>query len=257
MEELTQYLTRGTDLTLWVFAGLCAISFVGSVIAASLGLGGGLLVLATMATVLPPTVLIPLHGVVQFGSNAGRAVIMARHVLYAIMPAFLLGTLLGAAVGGLTFQALPVWALQLVLGLFVLWATWAPKFRSSRPGPAKFFGVGAVGAFTTMFVGGTGPLIAPFVSAACGERQQVVSTHAFLMSLQHGFKVVAFGLIGFAFGPYIPLLVGLLVFGFLGTLVGRQVLNRLPEPVFRRGLQVVLTILAGKLLYDSFTGFFA
>jgi len=257
LDSLTQILTQGTDLTLWVFAGLCAISFVGSFIAASLGLGGGMLVLATMATVLPPMVLIPLHGVVQLGSNAGRAVIMARHVLYSIVPAFLIGSVLGAAIGGWTFQALPIWALQLVLALFVFWATWAPKFRSSRPGPAKFFGVGAVGAFTTMFVGGTGPLIAPFVSAACDERQQVVSTHAFLMSLQHGFKVIAFGLIGFAFGPYIPLLVGLLVFGFLGTLVGRMVLDRLPEPVFRRGLQAVLTVLACKLLYDSWTGYFA
>lgn len=255
MDGAIQVLTQGTDLTLWVFAGLCAISFIGSFIAASLGLGGGMLVLATMATVLPPIVLIPLHGVVQLGSNAGRAIIMARHVLYAIMPAFLVGTILGAAIGGWTFQALPIWALQLVLALFVLYATWAPKFRSSMPGPAKFFGVGAVGAFTTMFVGGTGPLIAPFVNAACGERQQVVATHAFLMSLQHGFKVVAFGMIGFAFGPYIPLLVGLLLFGFLDTLVGRRVLDRLPEPVFRRGLQVILTVLAGKLLYDAGRGY--
>jgi len=257
LDQLTTLLTQGTDLTLWVFAGLCAISFVGSFIAASLGLGGGMLVLATMATVLPPVVLIPLHGVVQLGSNAGRAVIMSRHVLYGIVPAFLIGTILGAGIGGWTFQALPIWALKLALALFVLWATWAPKFRSSRPGPGKFFGVGAVGAFTTMFVGGTGPLIAPFVNAACGERQQVVATHAFLMTLQHGFKVVAFGLIGFAFGPYVPLLAGLLAFGFLGTLVGRRVLDTLPERVFRRGLQGVLTVLAGKLLYDAVRGYFA
>jgi len=257
LEEFSQFLTQGTDLTLWVFAGLCAISFVGSFITAALGLGGGILVLATMATALPPVVLIPLHGVVQLGSNAGRALIMARHVLYAIVPAFLVGTVLGAAVGGWTVLALPIWALKLVLALFVLWATWAPKFRSSRPGPAKFLAVGAVGAFTTMFVGGTGPLIAPFVSAACNERQQVVSTHAFLMSLQHLFKVIAFGLLGVAFGPYIPLLVGLLVFGFLGTVAGRGVLVKLSEPVFRRGLQIVLTVLACKLLYDSWTGFFA
>ena len=102
-----------------------------------------------------------------------------------------------------------------------------------------------------MFVGATGPLIAPFVSAACDERQQVVSTHAMLMSVQHGVKVVAFGILGFAFGPYVPLLIGLLAFGFLGTFAGARVLARLPEHIFRIGLRAILTLLAARLLYDS------
>ena len=255
LDSIDQFLTQGTELTLLVFAGLCLLSFVGSLIAASLGLGGGLLVLATMTLVLPPAVLIPIHGVVQIGSNGFRALIMPRHVKYAIVPAFMVGTLIGAAVGGKMVVSLDVWVLQAVLGLFVLYATWAPKFRSSDPGPAKFFGVGVVGGFGTMFVGGTGPLVAPFVNAACGERQQVVATHATLMTFQHLFKVIAFGLLGFAFGPYIPLLVGLLLFGALGTLAGRNILNRLPEHVFRIGLRTILTLLATRLLYEAAVGY--
>ncbi len=255
MDAITQYLTQGTELTLLVFAGLCLLSFIGSLIAAALGLGGGLLVLATMTLVLPPAVLIPIHGVVQIGSNGFRAFIMRQHVKYAIIPAFMVGTLIGAAIGGKMVVSLEVWVLQAVLGFFVLYATWAPKFRSSSPGPLKFFGVGTFGGFATMFVGGTGPLVAPFVNAACGERQEVVATHASLMTFQHLFKVIAFGVLGFAFGPYIPLLVGLLVFGALGTLVGRNILNRLPEHVFRIGLQSILTLLGARLLYEAATGF--
>lgn len=251
MDSIAGYLTQGTDLTLLIFAGLCVLSFVGSLIAASLGLGGGLLVLATMTLVLPPAVLIPIHGVVQLGSNGFRTAIMLRHVKYTLIPAFLVGTLIGSAIGGKTFVALETWVLQAVLGVFVLYATWAPKFRSSNPGPAKFFGVGVAGGFATMFIGGSGPLVAPFVNAACDERQQVVATHASLMTFQHLFKVVAFGVLGFAFGPYVPLLVGLLAFGALGTLAGRHILNRLPEHVFRIGLQTILTLLALRLLYQA------
>lgn len=69
--------------------------------------------------------------------------------------------------------------------------------------------------------------------------------------IQHGSKVVAFSFIGFAFGPYITLLVGLLAFGLLGTYVGRMVLNRLPEEIFRIGLRIILTLLALRLLYDA------
>jgi len=251
LESVLNLLIQGTELSLWGFAGLCGISFVGSLIAAALGLGGGLLVLATMTLVLSPTVLIPIHGIVQIGSNGFRAVLMRREILYRIAPAFLVGTLIGSYIGGQTVFALQTWVLQLILGLFVLYATWAPGFRSSNPGPAKFFGCGVVGGFVTMFIGGSGPLVAPFVYAACPTRQQVVATHATLMTFQHLFKVIVFGVLGFAFGPYIPLLVGLLLFGAIGTYAGRAVLNRLPEKVFRVGLRFILTLLAIRLLYAA------
>ncbi|MDX1484816.1 MAG: TSUP family transporter [Alphaproteobacteria bacterium] len=248
-------LVQDTGLTAWAFFGLCAISFVGSFIAAALGLGGGILVLAVMALVLPPTVLIPVHGVVQLGSNLGRAILLARQVLYAVVPAFVLGAAIGAGFGAHLVLTLPLWLLLSLLALFVLYGTWSRGFRSTRPGKRKFFAVGAVSSFVTMFVGATGPLIAPFVSAACDERRQVVATHAMLMSIQHGLKVVAFGVVGFAFGPYLPLLVGLLAFGFLGTYAGGRVLAKLPEEVFRLGLRIVLTLLALRLLFDAVMAF--
>ncbi|MEK9683186.1 MAG: sulfite exporter TauE/SafE family protein [Rhodospirillaceae bacterium] len=256
MEFITEALTGGTALSLLGFAGLCGVSFVGSFIAAALGLGGGLLVLATMTLVLPPSVLIPIHGIVQVGSNGFRIWLMRKEALYSIAPAFVIGTLVGAWVGGKTVFALETWVLQLILGLFVLYATWAPGFSSSKPGPFKFLGVGIAGGFATMFVGGTGPLVAPFVKAACGNRQQVVSTHALLMTFQHFFKVIAFGVLGFAFGPYIPLLVGLIGFGMVGTWVGRAVLDKLPERVFRIGLNSILTLLALRLLYAAASSYF-
>jgi uncharacterized protein len=251
MEWLVGLMTDGTGLSTLSFAVLCLVSFIGSFIAAALGLGGGILVLATMAVLLPPTVLIPIHGVVQLGSNCGRALLMARHVLYQFLPAFMIGAIIGAAIGAKMVFALPKWILLGILGIFVLYATWAPGFKARKPGQLTFGIVGTLSTFASMFIGGSGPLIAPFVNAASETRQQVVATHAMLMTLQHGFKVVAFGIVGFAFGPYIPLLIGLLVFGFIGTYVGKLVLNRLPEEVFRNGLKAVLTVLALKLLYDA------
>jgi uncharacterized membrane protein YfcA len=257
VETIIAFLIEGTNLTIAGFAALCGISFIGSFIAASLGLGGGLLVLAAMTLFLSPTVLIPIHAVVQIGSNGFRAFLMRRDILYSVIPAFVIGTLIGSYIGGKTLFALEIWVLQAILGVFVLYATWAPKFKSSNPGPAKFFGCGVFGGFATMFVGGTGPLVAPFVNAACKERQQVVSTHASLMTFQHLFKVILFGVLGFSFGPYIPLLVGLVGFGVCGTIVGKRVLDKLPEKVFRIGLQTILTLLAARLLYAAVTTYFA
>lgn len=248
MDRSVEFLLGGTGLDIWSFVLLCGVSFLGSFTTAALGLGGGLLVLATMTLFFPPAVLIPVHGVVQLGSNVGRAALMFRNVLRDILPVFLFGTILGAVIGVNLVVTLPIPLLQLILAAFILYSTWAPKFQASKPGKATFFGVGAVGAFITMFVGATGPLVMPFASAACAERQEVVATHATLMSIQHSLKLISFGVLGFAFGPYIPLLVGLIVFGFVGTYIGKHVLNRLPERVFRIALKTIVTVIALRLL---------
>ena len=238
----------------WVFLGLCGASYLGSLIAGSVGLGGGILVLATMAVALPPAVLIPVHAVVQLGSNMGRAALLIRHTAFGIVPAFAVGTVIGTAVGANLFVVLPVWSLQFVLAAFVLYATWAPKFQTQTPGRGKFFGVGVVSGFVTLFVGGSAPFVAPFVRSATDERRQFIGTLAMLMILQHGAKIVAVGALGFAFAPYVPMLVGLVGCGFAGTLTGRLLLNRLSERVFGAALKLVLTLLAARLLFAAVGG---
>ena len=47
------------------------------------------------------------------------------------------------------------------------------------------------------------------------------------------------------------MIVGLLVFGFAGTYIGKLALNRLPESVFQMGLKTVLTIISAHLLYEA------
>ena len=251
MDPIWAFFLDGTELEAWSFVLLCGISFLGSFITAALGIGGGMLMIAAMALFMTPAVLIPLHGAVQLGSNAGRAALMARNALTALVPPFLIGAIVGAVIGGHLVIALPVPLLKTILATFIVYAVWAPKFQARKPGKKTFFAVGAVSTFTTMFVGATGPLIAPFVIAASTTRQQIVATHATLMTMQHALKIGAFGFLGFAFGAYVPLLICLVCFGFVGTYLGKFALNRLPENVFRIGLKVILTIIAVRLLYDA------
>ena len=253
MGSLIDLLLTGTDLESWSFVLLCGVSFLGAFITVALGLGGGILVLATMALVLTPTVLIPVHGVVQLGSNMGRFVLLARHSFFGILPAFLIGTLLGAVIGGHLVFALPIPLLQLILARFILYSTRAPRFKASNPRKKTFFSVGVASTIATMFIGATGPLGMPFAAASSPVRQRVVATHAMLMTVQHGLKLVTFGVLGFAFGPYIPLLAGLLAFGFVGTYLGKLALNKLPEKAFRISLKTILTFMSIYLLYEAAT----
>lgn len=230
---------------------LVGTSFVTSMLTGALGLGGGLMMLAVIAAVLPPTVVIPVHGVVQIGSNLGRAVLMRGHVARDLLVPFAVGTLIGAPLGALVVTELPTDLLRLILGLFVLWTVWGPKLRASRVPPRAFVLIGGVTSFVTMFLGATGPFIAAFVNPERLGRHGTVATHAACMTAQHGLKVAAFTALGFAFLPWLPLLVAMVALGFVGTMTGRRFLDRLPEASFARGFRLVLTLLALKLLWDG------
>lgn len=230
-----------------LMASAAATSFV----TAAMGAGGGVLLLAVMAVLVPPAALIPVHGVVQTGSNVGRLIVMWRHVRAAPLAAFGLGSLAGAALGGLIAVDLPPAWVQAGLGLFILYAVWGPKPDLGRTG--LWLG-GAVSSFLTMFFGATGPFVATIVKRLELDRLTHVGTFSACMCLQHGIKVAAFGVLGFAFAPWLPLIAAMIAGGFAGTLLGRQVLVRLPDRRFHRLLDILLTLLAARLLWVAIAG---
>lgn len=235
-----------------VGAALMGISFLGSFITAAFGIGGGVVVLAVLATLLPPAALIPVHGVVQFGSNAGRTLIMRAHIDRAVLGVFLIGTLAGVILGGLLVVELPPAIVQIAVGAFILWTIFfkPPGFirRSAMI-------AGGFSSFLTMFFGATGPFVASYLRTHGFAKMIHVATHAACMTAQHGLKIVAFGLLGFAFGPYIPLIAGMIGFGFLGTLAGRHVLMKIDEKIFNLALKSILILLALRLIWAGATSF--
>ena len=53
-----------------------------------------------------------------------------------------------------------------------------------------------------MIVGATGPLMSVILAQIlANDRKALVATHAAAMTVQHGLKIVVFGLAGFAFRP--------------------------------------------------------
>ncbi len=237
------------------FAGLLiAVSFLTSALTAAFGIGGGLALLAVMATGLPVATLIPVHGVVQFGSNAGRALVQRRHIDWRLTAIFCAGGLAGAIVGARTVTALPDAPMKVAIGVFVLFMVWGPKPRSVGASDWAVALGGAVGGALTMFFGATGPFTAAVLNARNLTRHVQVATFSVCMTVQHVVKVAAFGLLGFAFGPWALLIGAMIATGFLGTLAGSHLLARLPEAAFKRGLKALLTLLALQLMWVGVRG---
>ena len=241
------------ELSMLSAAGLVVLSFITSMLTAAVGIGGGLLMLTVMVSFLPPIIVLPVHGVIQLGSNGGRLAVMRQHVDWRIWGFFAIGSILGVILAGQVFINLSLEVLRALLGLFVLYAVWTPKLRPSNIALKGYTLVGIGTTFITMFVGATGPLVSSFLSPEKLGRERVVATLAACMTAQHGLKGIAFGVLGFYFQPWIPVIVIMIATGFLGTLLGRRILKKLPERLFSRLFRIVLTLLAGRLLYLAIT----
>lgn len=227
---------------------LLGVSFAASFITVAFGIGGGAVMLAVLATLLPAAAIVPVHGLVQVGSNAGRAALLLRYMRLDLLGPFALGAVFGIAVGGSVVVQLSAGWIQVGVGSFILWSVFArPPAFLRRSG----FVTGAISSFLTMFFGGTGPFVATYVKAQELERHAYVATHAMFMTLQHLLKTLAFAYLGFAFATWAGLIVLLIGFGVLGTLAGKLVLARIDERRFRLALNAILTVLALRLVYSG------
>ncbi len=231
----------------WAAVAAIVGAFCAAALTAAFGIGGGLALLAIMSAVFPAQAVIPIHGVAQIGSNAGRFILQMKDTVWPIVLWFAAGGVLGALAGGRLAVEMPVWALRGGVGVFILYTVWGPSLKGFSPGPVSFFSTGAVGSFLTMFFGATGPIAATMLSVTKLDRLKIVATHAACMVAQHGLKILIFGALGFAYGEWIWLLAAILGFGFAGTWIGTRFLRRMPEALFRQGFKWVLTIIAAYL----------
>jgi len=232
---------------------LVALSFVTSLITATFSLGGGTLMVAVLALVFPPGIVVPLHGAIQLGSNAGRAVVQRAHIQWRYVRWIALGAVLGTIVGGQFATLLPERFFTALIGVFVLVTTWLPQPKVVGRSPVIQFVGGAVISALSMLVGATGPLVAVFLKGIA-DRRQLVATHAMLMTFQNAFKVVVFVALGFAFSSYLPLIAAMILAGFGGTALGSRLLVRVPESAFRWGFRIILTLVALDLLRGALLG---
>lgn len=239
------------DLSAWGAIALILAAFLTAALTAAMGIGGGVVLLAVMTQIVPISILIPVHGVVQVGANSSRALVQARHTRWELIGWFVSGCVIGAVVGGRMFVALPEDVILLTVGLFILWSVWGslPPIRGS--GRLILVTVGAIASVLTMFVGASGPFVVAMFRQFDLNRTALVGTHATAMTLQHALKVVVFGFLGFAFGEWLPMLAVMVVCTFLGTAAGTLLLHRLPEEHFRTGLNIILTLIAVELVGEA------
>ena len=240
------------DFAAW--AQLGALALVTSALTAVLGLGGGIVLFAVMLLWLEPLVAVPLHAAIQIVANGSRTLIQREHVAWPLVARYAVPLLPAGVLGLALAQVLPTAALEVAIGVFVLVATWSPRWILLGFDPARlaasgrFWLMGGVIGFLNPAVGATGPLQGPFFIGLGFPRQGVVGTFAACQTLGHAAKLALFGAAGFAFLPHLVPLAALGAIVVVGTWAGSLLLERVNERAFGWLYRGVLTAVALQLV---------
>jgi uncharacterized membrane protein YfcA len=240
-----------------MIVALTIAALVTSIISGILGMGGGILLLATLLSFLPHGQAIPVHAGVQIVSNSTRALALLRHVDWGVVGRFTTGAVPGMAAGYLLLRWLgqpdasePY--LKMLVGIYVLGAAFWPageKARESGAARREFGRMGFVAGVAALTVGAVGPLIAPLFARHDYVKERLVATKAMCQMVTHVCKLPAFYLLEtIPAGLFLQLMVVMSAAAIVGTLIGRQLLKRVSETMFRRAYRVLLVLTGAKVL---------
>ena len=227
---------------------LIAMSFFTSAFTGVFGIGGGVLLLSFMPGLIPAAAIIPVHGFVQLFSNSTRVLFAWRSVHYELVWPYLVGGIFGAWLGSKVIWSINAQYIPAIVGGFILLTAWMPKKIFSYMS-GHYYSFGFLSTFVSSIAGASGPMMGAFLSRENLERDSLVTTVASFMTVSHILKLVAFGLLGFAFSDYLELMLLMSVSVAMGSFAGTRIRKHVPDVSFRKIFRWLITALALRMIY--------
>ena len=245
-----------------IYFALPIAALLTAALSATVGMGGGMLLLATMFCFMTHAEAIPAHACVQLVSNSTRTLAFLRHVDWRTFARFALGTVPGSLVGLALLSRLGTpdtsepW-LKMLVGVYILVALFLPRATDGRHRSRwwDFPLLGLVGGTAAFTVGAVGPLIAPLFARRGFVKERLVATKALCQSLLHVAKIPGFLYIrsyeNLETLGLITLVMAIVVIP--GTLAGKRLLPHVSEQQFVLLYRLALLAAGLKVLFaDGF-----
>lgn len=237
-------------------AFLIVTAFFTATLSGIFGMAGGLVLMGTLAFVLPVSAAFVTHGILQLVANGWRAILHRQHVSWPIIFNYALASIAaGLVVMAISFTPSRP-ALFLMLGLvpMLVWLPrrWIELDASKRPHALTS---GFLVTLVNLTAGVAGPLLDIFFVRTALTRHQIVATKAATQVFSHLAKIVVYGapLLDAGGGTLPSWRVFALAIpaSMLGTVVGGQVLDRISDVNFKRWTAWIVTGIGAIYLFKA------
>lgn len=231
----------------WSIVLAVAVAALGtSFLSGIFGMIGGLVLMGVLLLFLPVPAAMTLHAITQMTANGWRAAVWNRHIMWRVLPGYLLGSAVVFGVLALVQFSPPKAWVYLCLGIMPFAARLLPRGRAPdirRKGAPVL--VGAMVVTLHVLAGVSGAVLDVFFLARDLDRRLVVATKAMTQGLGHGIKFAYFTLIAAAprevesavpaITPDVPIWVYCMaaVLAVCGTTLAKPVLHRFSNDAFQ------------------------
>ncbi len=226
-------------------AVVCSTGVISTFLGSVAGTGGTLVLMPVLVIyfgIQDATVLITVG---NLAANLSRAVVNRRELDLKVVAWFALGAIPLSVLGTWLFTISAPEYMARLLGAFILGVV---VWRRMKPHPPPkratiwFLPVGAGFGFLSGLVPGVGVLMAPFYLAYGLTRNAYIGTDAFATVFMQVTKLATLGVAQFVTGAVVVNGLVLVPFMIVGTLIGKRLLDRLPERVFAFIIEAVMVV---------------
>ena len=238
-------------------------AFITSSISAVIGMGGGIILLGIMAIIIPNGfMVIALHGIIQLISNTTRTYVFRKYLKKDLIKEFSIGAIIGAGISAFIIfllikffevssaNEIKVDFLKPIIGIFIIWYLFLKGGKKEKDSKS-FIKVGSISGLASVFVGATGPLIAPFFLNSNLTKENIIANKAACQMITHLTKIPLFILFfNVNYVEEYKLLLPLILAVFIGTNFGKKILKMIPEKLFIKLFKAALFIIAIRLIFS-------
>jgi len=226
-----------------------------SILSGVIGMGGGLILMGLYAVLLPVQPAMILHGVTQLASNGFRAYLHREHIQWRILKPYFFGALIVFTVLRY-FAFVPSKAFLLIaLGSFTF-ISFIP-YVADRLDILKRYRAFLCGAMVTVaqiLAGASGGVLDVFYVNSSLNKHKVIGSKAMTQSLGHFSKLIYYISLtaaGSSLSAELKWWIypGVALTAFIGTRIGKVILDRLSEHNFRRYSKILILMIGSLLVW--------
>ena len=235
---------------------LIATAALSGLIGSVSGVGGGLILLATLTFFIQSSQAIAIHSVSQSTSSISRCFIFRENIKWRLVRNFYFGVVPGTLIGtfllSLLFSVNQSALLSLIAIYILVSIFFSPDVPSTKEvSNLKSFSMGFFCGIIGMFVGSTGPVVSSWLLNSGILKEEHIATKSAMQILAHLLKIFSFVFVfNFSIIDNFYVLLLMSVSAIACTFLGKKLLLYINDRIFTVAVRSLLFFIAMNILYN-------